>query len=476
VRRGKAKRSLGFLLAPVDLVIFHLAFWIAFYLRLGLRIPAANLKAYLQVAPWISLAFFLLLAAFDLYAQRRRDAVSVVSSVLVVVAAMSVVTMALSFWLRGFAFPRGVLILGALLQFVLLSAWRLLCWALERRIHGVKRVMVVGSIDGGRDLLQKFIDAPPGWLKPSLFFLPDDLEVIASNLQQVDALLLAPTIPDERKVNIAQLCYEAGCELFLVPSIYDMLVFKSRVGQIDDLPILEARPVGLTWDQQLIKRAFDFLLSLVLLPVIIFLGVFIAVLIKLTSSGSVLYRQKRVGQGGKEFYLYKFRTMVPDAERLTGPVLATANDPRVTPLGQILRATRLDELPQFYNILKGEMSLVGPRPERPSFVAEFLASCPEYRFRLMIKPGVTGLAQVMGKYSTDVVDKLRYDLFYISHYSFIMDMRILLHTLVMLMRPGAAAGRSDPSEEAEALLHQLLGERETAVGSVDNWATRMEPK
>lgn len=476
MRQGRFKLSIGLLYAPVDLLIFHFSFFLAFYLRLGLEIPAENTNAYIQVAPWNSLVFLLLLAAFDLYTPRRRGMLPVINSVLVVTAGMSIVTMALSFWLRGFAFPRGVLVLGALFQMVFLSAWRLFCWALERRSHGLKRVMVVGSLDGGKDLLQKFIDAPRGWLKPAFYFLPDDLEVIASHLPEVEAVLLASSVPNERKAHIAKLCFEAGCEIFLVPGIYDLLVFRSQVGQIDDLPILEARPVGLTWEQQLVKRIFDLVVSLLLLPVMIPLGALIAILIKLSSPGPVLYRQKRVGQGGRPFYIYKFRTMVPDAERLTGPVLATANDPRITRLGRILRATRMDELPQFYNVLKGEMSLVGPRPERPAFVKQHMDSYPEYRFRLMIKPGITGLTQIMGKYSTDVGDKLRLDLFYISNYTFLLDLKILLQTVIMLMQPGAAAGRSDPSEEAEALLNQLLGERENAVGSVNNWGPRAEYK
>ncbi len=476
MRQGRLKLPVVLLYALVDLIIYHLSFFLAFYLRLGLDVPAENTNAYIQVAPWTSLVFLLLLAAFDLYTPRRRGILPVINSVLVVTSMMSVATMALSFWLRGFAFPRGVLVLGTMFQMVFLSAWRLLCWALERRWHGLKRVMVVGSLDGGKDLLQKFIDAPPGWLKPAFYFLPEDIEVIAGHLPEVEAVLLTSSVPNERKAQIARLCFDAGRELFLVPGIYDLLVFRSQVGQIDDMPVLEARPVGLTREQEMTKRIFDLVVVLLLLPVAVPLCLLVALLIKLSSPGPVLYRQQRVGRGGSPFYIYKFRTMVPDAERLTGPVLATANDPRITPLGRILRATRLDELPQFYNVLKGEMSLVGPRPERPAFVDRYVDSFPEYRFRLLIKPGITGLTQVMGKYSTDVEDKLRLDLFYMSHYTLLLDLKILLQTLIRLMQPGAAAGRSDPSEEAEALLNQLLGERENAVGSAKNWGPRAECK
>jgi lipopolysaccharide/colanic/teichoic acid biosynthesis glycosyltransferase len=147
-----------------------------------------------------------------------------------------------------------------------------------------------------------------------------------------------------------------------------------------------------------------------------------------------------VGRNGVEFTLYKFRTMVADAERHTGPVLATANDPRITKIGAFLRATRLDEFPQLFNVLRGEMSLVGPRPERPHFVQQFCEQIPGYEFRLAAKPGVTGLAQVFGSYSTSPARKLSFDLRYITKYSLLMDIRILLRTIAVLLRREQAEG------------------------------------
>jgi lipopolysaccharide/colanic/teichoic acid biosynthesis glycosyltransferase len=165
-----------------------------------------------------------------------------------------------------------------------------------------------------------------------------------------------------------------------------------------------------------------------------------AILIRLTSPGKVLFTQQRVGRNGAEFILYKFRTMVADAERNTGPVLATANDPRITKTGAFLRATRLDEFPQLFNVLRGEMSLVGPRPERPHFVQQFREQIPGYEFRLAVKPGVTGMAQVFGRYSTTAERKLRFDVTYITRYSLFMDIRILLSTLAVLLRREQAQG------------------------------------
>jgi lipopolysaccharide/colanic/teichoic acid biosynthesis glycosyltransferase len=162
-----------------------------------------------------------------------------------------------------------------------------------------------------------------------------------------------------------------------------------------------------------------------------------AVLIKLTSLGPVLYYQRRIGQGGKEFTLYKLRTMVDGAEQETGPVLAGPRDDRITWIGRLLRESRIDEIPQLLNVLNGTMSLVGPRPERPKFVSEFLQTIPGYAERLQVKPGLTGLAQVDGEYHTTPEYKLKYDLAYIYNYSLWLDMRIMAETVkVILTRRG----------------------------------------
>ncbi|MBC7324452.1 MAG: sugar transferase, partial [Moorella sp. (in: Bacteria)] len=166
----------------------------------------------------------------------------------------------------------------------------------------------------------------------------------------------------------------------------------------------------------------------------------IAVGIRMTSPGPVFYVQERAGLGGKPFKLIKFRTMVDGAEDATGPVLATENDTRVTRIGRILRATRLDELPQFLNVLKGDMSIVGPRPERPFFVNQFREALPAYKHRLRVKPGITGLAQVEGKYDTEPEDKLRYDLYYIRNYSLLLDLQLIIQTLRVMLIPESSRG------------------------------------
>jgi lipopolysaccharide/colanic/teichoic acid biosynthesis glycosyltransferase len=187
-------------------------------------------------------------------------------------------------------------------------------------------------------------------------------------------------------------------------------------------------------------------LSLIMTPVLLTAYV----LVRCTSKGPVIFAQDRVGKNGKEFTLYKFRTMVADAERHTGPVLAQESDARITSVGRLLRATRIDELPQLLNVLLGDMSLIGPRPEREFFVRKFLASVPGYATRFTVKPGITGLAQVAGGYATPVERKLSFDLLYIYDYSFWLDLRILLRTLLVVLHKEKAAGLKTVAETAMA--------------------------
>ena len=186
------------------------------------------------------------------------------------------------------------------------------------------------------------------------------------------------------------------------------------------------------------KRPFDLavlvIAHIVLLPVFFALWVLIPLAIWLGDRGPIFYTQRRVGRGGKVFHLFKFRSMVPDAESLTGPVLASQDDPRVTRVGRFLRARALDELPQVINLWKGDLSLVGPRPERPELVERFVGDTPNFGQRLRLRPGLTGLAQVRGRYSTKPKDKLRYDTLYMRKMSPWLDVKLLFLSVLLTLR------------------------------------------
>ncbi|MBD3369115.1 exopolysaccharide biosynthesis polyprenyl glycosylphosphotransferase [Candidatus Fermentibacteria bacterium] len=254
------------------------------------------------------------------------------------------------------------------------------------------------------------------------------LVTIASNFHQdILSLLLAAA--------------GARVRVKVVPDLFDVLAGHVHNTQILGQPLMEVLPEKLSFWQRSVKTFFDYGLSILVVGITLPLWIIIAVAIKINSKGPVFYRQERVGKGGHTFRIFKFRSMVRDAESKSGPVWAGKDDPRITWVGKIFRKTRLDELPQFLNVLRGEMSVVGPRPERPAFVEELREVYPFYSKRLTIKPGITGWAQVKLEYDTsveDVAEKLKFDFYYLENQSLFLDLEILVRTLVVVIT-GAGA-------------------------------------
>lgn len=218
---------------------------------------------------------------------------------------------------------------------------------------------------------------------------------------------------------------------------YPILLGSVRPRWVSGHPLVAIQAELLPWGERVLKRIADILSSITLLILTLPIWFVLFILIPLDSPGPIFYIQNRVGRGGREFRLFKFRSMRKDAEARSGPVMAKIDDPRITRVGNFIRATRMDELPQLLNVLAGHMSLVGPRPERREFVEKFTREIPLYERRLNLKPGITGWSQVHMRYSTaaeDIALKLRYDLFYVENLSLALDLRILLMTLLVVLR------------------------------------------
>jgi exopolysaccharide biosynthesis polyprenyl glycosylphosphotransferase len=237
-------------------------------------------------------------------------------------------------------------------------------------------------------------------------------------------------------VDIISKLENKGVGLKIAPDLYEILSGQARTSQLYGVPLIDIMPELMPeWEKKL-KRILDILISFLILLITLPLNIFIAILIKLDSKGPVFFRQKRSGMSNKEFKIIKFRSMFKDAEKHTGPIWSQKDDPRVTRIGKLIRKLRIDEIPQMYNVLKGEMSLVGPRPERPFFVDQLSEQIPYYKRRLKVRPGITGWAQVKHKYDENIEDvkvKLRYDLFYIENMSLRMDIKILARTILVVL-------------------------------------------
>jgi exopolysaccharide biosynthesis polyprenyl glycosylphosphotransferase len=462
---GKSRLSFPvWLVMLVDVILINAGFALAFLLRFGRRVPEENLQAFVGLLPVISLLTVIIFAGIGLYTVKRHAYSHIARLISVGVALTFMATMAMAFWQRQFAFPRGVFVVAPLFQVVALNLWRRLTLRLERRWHGRKKLLIVGNDEDVKRLLPKILSLPAGWVDIACIHPPEARLEILGTLPAVDTVMLTEKVAPETKREIIIRCFELGREVFVVPDLYDVLLKKSLSNKIGDTPIMEVPEILVPPVPMFLKHTCDFVFALAGLalasPLFLLTGIFI----KATSPGPVFYTQERVGKKGRMFRVVKFRTMVNDAEKLSGPVLAAENDPRVTPVGRILRSVRLDELPQLLNILRGEMSLVGPRPERPAFVSQFLEQIPEYRYRYLVRPGITGLAQVRSKYSTTVHDKLRYDLDYIVNYSLLLDLKIILETIPTVLSREAAEGCGELADVDD--LFRCLSNSKAKTGSI----------
>jgi len=255
-------------------------------------------------------------------------------------------------------------------------------------------------------------------------------------LRQKKASDVIITDSDVSHHKILDMVFAAEAEdvtVWLVPGLYEVMLGKVELTHLGDVPLIKLRSEPLKEREKVIKRLVDLIFSILVLIFSAPLMLLLPLIIKLESKGPILYRQKRVGLKGKIYEVYKFRSMLENAEAETGPILARQNDERVTRVGSFLRRFHLDELPQFFNVLKGEMSLVGPRPERPAFIEEFNREIRGYSRRFAVKPGITGLAQLYGKYETSAGKKLKYDLAYINSWSLGMDLKIFFMSTEIIL-------------------------------------------
>ena len=456
---------LGLLIAS-DIAATFLAFYAAYQIRFfsGLvplppEIPPLN--QYFKILPLVLVIIPLVFAANGLYKSRRsRSRVDEFFSVTVssVIATM-IVFLSLLYWKvyhtpdfsPEWEFSRTTLLFFLGIGVVFISAGRFVIRfgieALRRRGYNRRNILIAGAGELGRTLADRIITHQEFGFN-AIGFLDDDerkrgsvyqgVRVIGSlkdlheiiHEQPIDTLFISlPAGAYHKTLQLAEIAAKHCVAVHVVPDLLQFLNLRATVEDFDGLPIINIDQTPLHGFNRAIKRAFDVAMSLVGLAITAVLFPVLAAMVKISSRGPIFYRQERMGIDGKPFTLYKFRTMRIDAEH-AGPVWAKYDDPRATPIGRFMRRTSLDELPQFWNVLKGEMSLVGPRPERPEFVREFKAHVPNYMLRHKVKAGMTGWAQVNGwRGDTSVEKRIEYDLYYIQNWSLALDMKIIWLTI-----------------------------------------------
>ena len=282
------------------------------------------------------------------------------------------------------------------------------------------------------------------------------LEKIRKEIVNYDAVIISDVSADLRN-DILKFCYQHELRAYVAPKLSDIIVRGATEINLFDTPLLLVRGRGLTHAQRVCKRIMDVVLCLIAMIVAAPIMLAVAVAIKLEDGGPVFYKQKRATRDGKEFDILKFRSMIVNAEKDGKSIPATDHDPRITKVGRFTRATRIDELPQILNILKGDMSIVGPRPERIEHVEEYSKDIPEFGFRMKVKGGLTGYAQIYGKYNTSPYDKLRLDMLYIENYSLMLDIKLILQTIRIILKKESTEG-FDKAEELERMKQELLAQ------------------
>ena len=276
----------------------------------------------------------------------------------------------------------------------------------------------------------------------------EPLEKIVKELENYDAVLIND-VPSEIRNDIVKACFATDKRVYFTPKIADILIKGSEEVNLFDTPLYLCKNVGMDGISAAIKRMGDIFISAVGIILTSPIMLVIAILIHKYDGGPVFYKQVRCTIGGKEYKIMKFRSMITDAEKDGKARLASENDDRITPIGHFIRATRIDELPQFFNILKGEMSIVGPRPERPEIIAEYVKEVPEFAFRTHVKAGLTGYAQVYGKYNTTSYDKLKLDMIYCEKCSVLLDIQLILMTLRVIFTKDATEGVAEGETNAK---------------------------
>ena len=271
---------------------------------------------------------------------------------------------------------------------------------------------------------------------------------ITAKIDKYEAVLIND-VPSELKNKILKYCFDRQKRVYFTPKISDIIVKESEELNLFDSPLYLSRNIGFSLGQRIVKRTGDIILSLLGIAITSPVMLVVAIMIHSYDKGPIFYKQERYTIHKKRFKVIKFRSMIVDAEKKSGARLASENDDRITPIGHFIRATRIDEIPQFFNILKGDMSFVGPRPERPQIHEEYCEKVPEFDFRLSVKAGLTGYAQVYGKYNTSTYDKLKFDMIYVQKASIILDLQLILLTLRVVFQKESTEGVEEGEKTAK---------------------------
>ncbi|RCK73935.1 MAG: Bacterial sugar transferase [Ignavibacteriae bacterium] len=462
------KRKYDDLLLPsisliLDIIAIEAAFlfsyWLRFHtdflmiFRVGEEIPPFS--TYFVTSLFIIPIWLLILHSYKMYTPHRtalpsEDFITIIKAVTLGL----LIIIGIAFFYREVSYSRFVVVSLWISGILFLVIDRLIVYLIQKKLYKkgkqLKEAVIFGSNDSADLLFKKILSTKLLGYKLSGYYSDNRNENYLNGLHYlgtIDDLIQSINCGKHKTIFISlepeehsKLYYlldkveGINVEMMLIPNVLDLMTSSLKVKELDGIPLLKLKGISITTWGRILKRSFDIIFSLLILLITLPIFIVIALLIKFTSKGPIIYKQERVGLDGKTFTVYKFRTMYVDAEKNTGPVWAKKDDPRTTKIGRILRRTSLDELPQFINVLKSDMSVVGPRPERPYFVEQFKDVVPKYLDRHLLKTGITGWAQVNGlRGQAPIKERTKYDLYYIENWSMAFDIKIILKTLKAIL-------------------------------------------
>lgn len=340
------------------------------------------------------------------------------------------------------------------LDFLIIVVWTVIYQWIYGKLFPPRKMLLISGKRSDYHLVEKINSREDKYEICNTINIEKGIDLLKREILKYDGVIVGDILSHERNL-ILKYCFANSIRTYSVPKISDILLKSTVELNLFDSPLLLSRNEGLTIEQQLVKRLIDIIGSLIGIILSMPLFLIIALSIKLTDKGPIFFRQERLTKDGKTFNIYKFRTMIQNAENDGIARLAEEGDTRILPIGKILRRTRLDELPQLINIIRGDMSLVGPRPERPELAAVIEKDIPEFFYRLKVKAGLTGYAQIYGKYNTTPYDKLKLDLTYIRNYSLLMDIKLILMTpKIMFMKEATEGVQSQSGNRVNELFEK----------------------
>ncbi|WP_153049777.1 sugar transferase, partial [Streptococcus suis] len=409
----------------------------------SVEINETDINYFLLSLPWVIIFYIVLNKSFDTHVYYNRTIKgNILNSFFVQTFFLIGLSIVGFLFLDVFRFSLVTFLICLVLGTLLSSVIHIFIFRIYETAFKRKRLLILGQKSAVLATLKNFQDSSETLHKVTHLVFDHYLESIKEVVDEIDVVYIAGYIDSKTRLAIYEFLISHNKILYLTTNVENSIVINSHMINISDESMIQVTPYYLSVGQAAIKRVLDFLTATLLLCLSSPIFILTAILIKLESPGPIFYRQDRVTKGNRVFSILKFRSMKADAERSSGPVLAQANDNRVTRVGEFIRRTRIDELPQLINVLKGDMSMVGPRPERPYFVEQFVKQNGYYSLRHNVRAGITGYAQVYGKYTSDFQSKLKFDLLYIKQYSILLDIKLLLKTFVTLLDKTSSQGQS----------------------------------